>query len=55
MFKDLSFTEVFESLDDESLTLMAQNDPEQLKRMCIFLSLDKQMREEKITPNSEIN
>jgi hypothetical protein len=55
MFKDLSFTEVFESLDDESLTLIAQNDPKQLQRMCIFLSLDKQMAREKITPKSEIN
>ena len=55
MFKDLSFTEVFESLDDESLTLIAQNDPEQLQRMCMFLSLDQQMEKEKITPKSEIN
>ena len=46
MFKDLSFTEVFESLDDESLALIAQNDPEQLQRMCMFLSLDQQMEKE---------
>lgn len=55
MFKDLSFTEVFESLDDGSLALIAQNDPEQLQRMCMFLSLDQQMEKEKITPKSKIN
>ena len=47
--------EVFESLDDESLALIAQNDPEQLQRMCMFLSLDQQKEKEKITPRSEIN
>ena len=55
MFKDLSFTDVFESLDDESLVLIAQKDPGQLQRMCIFLSLDKQMTKEKIIPKLEIN
>ncbi len=55
MFKDLTFTEIFESLDDESLILMAENDPEQLQRMCIFLSLDKQKTEDKFIPKSEIN
>ncbi len=47
MFQDLSFTDIFDTFDDEYLTLMAESNPEQLKRMCLFLSLDTQLLKEK--------
>jgi hypothetical protein len=47
LFEDLTFTDIFETFDDEYLTDMALNKPEQLNRMCIFLSLDEQIRKEK--------
>tara|TARA_R110001592_G_scaffold235715_2_gene493861 strand:+ start:894 stop:1094 length:201 start_codon:yes stop_codon:yes gene_type:complete len=48
LFDELSFADVFETFDEEYLTLIAHKNPEQLKRMCIFLSLDDQIRKEKI-------
>ena len=45
-FEELTFTDIFETFDDEYLTDMALNNPEQLNRMCIFLSLDEQIRKE---------
>ena len=47
MFQDLSFTDIFDTFDDEYLTFMAESNPEQLKRMCLFLSLDTQLLKEK--------
>ena len=47
LFEDLTFTDIFETFDDEYLMDMALNKPEQLNRMCIFLSLDEQIRKEK--------
>ena len=47
MFQDLSFTDIFDTFDDEYLTLMAESNPEQLKRMCLFLRLDTQLLKEK--------
>ena len=47
LFEDLTFTDIFETFDDEYLTDMALNKPEQLNRMCIFLTLDNQLRLEK--------
>ncbi len=44
MFDNLSFTEIFETFDEEYLTYMAYENPEQLDRMCVFLSLDNQLR-----------
>ena len=51
MFDELTFTDIFETFDDEYLTDMALNKPEQLNRMCIFLSLDEQIRIEKYNKN----
>ena len=48
MFENLSFTEIFETFDEEYLTFVAYENPEQLKRMCIFLSLDNQLRLEEV-------
>mgnify|MGYP003639547004 CR=1 FL=1 len=47
LFDELTFTDVFETFDEEYLTLIAEKNPDQLKRMCIFLSLDDQIRKEK--------
>ena len=44
MFDNLSFTEIFETFDEEYLTYVAYENPEQLDRMCVFLSLDNQLR-----------
>ena len=58
LFEDLTFTDIFETFDDEYLTDMVLNKPEQLKRMCIFLSLDEQIRKEqhqKIKHKTQIN
>ena len=44
MFDNLSFTEIFETFDEEYLTYVAFENPEQLNRMCVFLSLDNQLR-----------
>ena len=46
LFEELTFTDIFETFDDEYLTDMALNNPEQLSRMCVFLSLDEQIRKE---------
>ncbi len=56
-FKNLNFADIFETLDDEYLILLSQNDPEQLKRLCMYLSLDEQIRKEKLEnpPKFEIN
>ena len=48
-FQNLNFWEIFEAMDDNYLEEMAINDPKQMKRMCIFLTLDHQIREEGIT------
>ncbi len=48
MFKDLNFVDIFNSFDEEYLTHMAANNPEQLKRMCLFLCLDTQILKEKV-------
>ena len=57
MFDDLTFTDVFETFDEEYLIKIAAANPEQLKRMCIFLSLDDQIRKEKFEkfPLKEMN
>lgn len=57
MFDELSFTDIFETFDEEYLTMMADKNPEQLKRMCLFLSLDDQIRKEKLEkiPKTQMN
>ena len=48
LFEELTFTDIFETFDEEYLVKIAIKNPEQLKRMCIFLSLDDQLRKEKM-------
>jgi hypothetical protein len=43
-----SFSHVFESMEDELLVEMACFYPQQLRNLCIFLSLDRQMAEEEL-------
>lgn len=43
-----SFSHVFESMDDELLVEMACFYPQQLRYLCILLTLDRQMAEEEI-------
>ena len=41
-----SFSEVFHSMEDELLVEIAMYYPQQLRDLCIFLTLDCQMAEE---------
>jgi len=41
-----SFSEFFDSVDDEFLIKMYMYDPKSLYRMCAFLSLDLQLEKE---------
>ena len=43
-----NFSEVFYSMEDELLVEMACLYPQQLRDLCIFLSLDRQMAEEEL-------
>jgi hypothetical protein len=43
-----SFSEVFDSMEDELLIEMALIYPQQLRDLCIFLTLDCQMEKEEI-------
>ncbi len=45
----LSFSEVFYSMEDELLIEMALYYPQQLRDLCVFLTLDCQMAEEEST------
>ena len=47
IFSELSFTDIFETFDDEYLIKIASENPEQLKQMCLFLTLDEQSKLEK--------
>ena len=44
-----SFSQVFDSMEDELLVEMAMYYPQQLRDLCIFLTLDRQMAEEEST------
>ena len=57
MFDELTFTDIFETFDDEYLTTIAEKNPEQLRKMCVFLSLDYQTLQEnyKLTTKKETN
>jgi hypothetical protein len=57
LFEELTFADIFEAFDDETLTSIAYNNPEQLKRMCLFLSLDDQIRKEELErmPKNQMN
>jgi hypothetical protein len=50
---ELSFTDIFETFDEEYLTKIAYTDPNQLKRMCIFLTLDTQLMKENMRKDLE--
>jgi len=43
-----SFSQVFNSLEDELLVEMAMYYPQQLRDLCIFLTLDWQLAEEEL-------
>lgn len=43
-----SFSEVFNSMEDELLVEMALYYPQQLRDLCLFLTLDCQMAEEEM-------
>ncbi len=43
-----SFSQVFESMEDELLVEMATLYPQQLRYLCILLTLDRQMAEEEL-------
>ena len=43
-----NFSEVFNSMEDELLVEMACFYPQQLRDLCIFLTLDRQMAEEEL-------
>lgn len=43
-----NFSEVFNSMEDELLVEMAMYYPQQLRDLCLFLTLDCQMAEEEI-------
>ena len=43
-----SFSQVFDSIEDELLVEMAMYYPQQLRDLCIFLTLDRQMAEEEL-------
>lgn len=43
-----NFGEVFNSMEDELLVEMALYYPQQLRDLCVFLTLDRQMAEEEI-------
>lgn len=43
-----NFSEVFNSMEDELLVEMAMYYPQQLRDLCLFLTLDWQMAEEEM-------
>jgi|TARA_R110000744_G_scaffold375706_1_gene489359 hypothetical protein len=55
MFANLSFIDVFKSFDDDILIEMATEDPSQLKKMCIYLTLEIQLDKEKMVESKDIN
>jgi len=48
-FQDINFFEIFDAMDDDYLEELALTDPKQLIRMCTFLTLDAQIKEERLT------
>jgi hypothetical protein len=43
-----NFTEFFFNLDDETLAIIAYKYPQALVNMCMFLTLDQQLRREEL-------
>jgi|TARA_B100000085_G_scaffold34163_1_gene28055 hypothetical protein len=52
-FQDLNFNDVFDAMDVEYLEEIAYHDPKQLRRMCIYLTLDNQIRKEGLTKSHD--
>lgn len=52
---ELSFTDIFETFDEEYLTKIAYTNPDQLQRMCLFLSLDNQLQKEQYQRDIKYN
>ncbi len=48
-FQDINFNDIFDAMDEEYLEEIALTDPKQLIRMCVFLTLDAQIRKESLT------
>tara|TARA_R110000803_G_C11890051_1_gene310812 strand:- start:260 stop:457 length:198 start_codon:yes stop_codon:yes gene_type:complete len=57
LFADLSFSDIFETFEDEYLINLIKEDPKQLERICVFLSLDIQLMKEKhqTLPKEKLN
>ena len=53
MFEELTFTDIFETFDEEYLASMARKNPDQLRRMCVFLTLDEQLRKEQYAKKTD--
>lgn len=43
-----NFTEFFFNLDDETLTVIAYKYPQALSNMCMFLTLDQELRRQEL-------
>ena len=52
-FQDMNFSDIFEAMDEEYLEELALTDPKQLQRMCLFLTLDAQIRKESLTTSNK--
>ena len=52
-FQDLNFTDIFDAMDEQYLEELALTDPKQLQRMCLFLTLDAQIRKESLTTSNK--
>ena len=52
-FQDINFTDIFDAMDEEYLEELALTDPKQLQRMCLFLTLDAQIRKESLTTSNK--
>ena len=52
-FQDINFSDIFETMDDGYLEEIAFHDPNQLIRMCTFLTLDAQIRREGLNKINE--
>ena len=52
-FQNINFFDIFEAMDDDYLEDIAIKNPKQLKRMCVFLTLDHQIRQEGVTKSGD--
>ena len=52
-FQDINFNDIFDAMDIEYLEEIALHDPKQLQRMCMYLTLDTQIRKEGLTKSND--